>query len=77
VDTPPAGAARFAQCRPVYIEMPGWQQSTVGLKGYEQLPENARNYLDKVEQLCGAPVDIISTGPDREETIIQRHPFAE
>ena len=77
VDTPPAGADRFEQCRPVYIEMPGWQQSTVGLKDYADLPQPARNYLDKVEQLCGAPIDIISTGPDREETIVQQHPFAE
>ena len=77
VETPPAGADRFEECRPVYIEMPGWQESTVGIKEYEQLPEKARNYLKKVEQLCAAPIDIISTGPDREETIIQRHPFAE
>jgi len=75
VETPPAGADRFQQCRPVYTEMPGWQESTVGLKHYAELPENARNYLKKVEELCGTPIDIVSTGPDREETIVLRHPF--
>ena len=75
VDTPPVGADRFEQCEPVLIEMPGWKESTVGIRQYEDLPEAARNYLKKVEALCGAPIDIISTGPDREETMVLRHPF--
>ena len=75
VDTPPVGADRFEQCKPVYIEMPGWSESTVGAKSYDELPENARNYLKKVEELCGVPIDIISTGPDRAETIVLKHPF--
>ncbi len=75
VDIPPIGAERFGKCEPVYIEMPGWQESTVGAKDYEQLPQNARNYLRKIEEICGVPVDIISTGPDRDETITLRHPF--
>ncbi len=75
VDTPPVGADRFEQCEPVLIEMPGWRESTVGIRQYEDLPEAARNYLKKVEALCGAPIDIISTGPDREETMVLRHPF--
>ena len=66
---------RFAECRPVYEELPGWQESTVGVTEFDQLPENARNYLDRIEVLAGVPVDIISTGPDREQTIIKRHPF--
>ncbi len=76
VDTPPVGADRFAQCEPVYIELPGWKDSTVGVKSREALPENARSYLRKVEDLCEAPIDIISTGPDRAETIVLRHPFS-
>ena len=75
IDTPPVGADRFAQCEPVYIEMPGWKASTVGIKSADELPEAARNYLDKIEALCETPIDIISTGPDREETIVLRHPF--
>ena len=66
---------RFAECRPIYEELPGWQESTVGVTEFDQLPENARNYLDRIEVLAGVPVDIVSTGPDREQTIIKRHPF--
>ena len=66
---------RFAECRPVYEELPGWQASTVGITRYEDLPANARDYLQRIEELAGIPIDIISTGPDREQTIIKRHPF--
>jgi adenylosuccinate synthase len=75
VMTPPVGADLFEKCEPVFIEMPGWQESTVGVKSVDNLPQAARDYLAKVEELCDVPVDIISTGPDREETIIKRHPF--
>ncbi|MBU0499410.1 MAG: adenylosuccinate synthase [Gammaproteobacteria bacterium] len=75
VDTPPAGADRFAECRPVFIEMPGWKESTIGAKGLDELPKAARDYLAKVEELTGTPIDIISTGPDRAETLVLRHPF--
>jgi len=75
VSIPPAGADNFEACEPVYIEMPGWQESTVGLKQREQLPPAAIDYLQKIEQLCGVPIDIVSTGPDRAETIVLRHPF--
>ena len=75
IDTPPVGADRFEQCEPVFIEMPGWKESTVGMKTRDELPDNARAYLRKVEELCETPIDIISTGPDREETIVLRHPF--
>ncbi len=75
VTTPPVGADRFEECEPVYIEMPGWTESTVGVTDFAVLPVAARNYLAKVEALCDTPIDIISTGPDRKETIIRRHPF--
>ncbi|MFC1749712.1 adenylosuccinate synthase [Pseudomonadota bacterium] len=63
-------------CEPVYEEMPGWKDTTYGVKSYDQLPENARAYLARIEEIVGVPVDIISTGPDREETIVLRNPFA-
>ena len=66
---------RFADCRPVYEELPGWQASTVGITRYEDLPAKARDYLQRIEELAGIPIDIISTGPDREQTIVKRHPF--
>ena len=75
VDTPPVGADLFQKCEPVLIEMPGWSESTVGTRSMDKLPQAARDYLSKVEELCGAPIDIISTGPDREETLVRRHPF--
>ncbi|MEW7998460.1 MAG: adenylosuccinate synthase [Candidatus Thiodiazotropha endolucinida] len=75
VTSPPSGADRFAECEPVYIEMPGWQESTVGLTSFDQLPKAAKEYLKKIEELCDTPIDIISTGPDRIETIVRRHPF--
>jgi len=73
--TPPTGAEALEQCEPVYESMPGWSESTVGVKQLDQLPENARAYLKRIEEVTGAPIDIISTGPDRNETIILRHPF--
>jgi len=71
----PVVVDRFAECKPVYEELPGWQESTVGLTKLKDLPANARNYLARIEELAGVPIDIISTGPDREQTIIERHPF--
>ena len=66
---------RFAECEPVYEDMPGWQESTVGVTRFEKLPAKARDYLARIEELAGVPVDIVSTGPDREQTIIKRNPF--
>jgi adenylosuccinate synthase len=71
----PVGADELARCEPVYEEMPGWAGSTVGIKSFVKLPQAARNYLKRIEQVCEVPIDMISTGPDREETIVQRHPF--
>ncbi len=72
----PIAVDRFADCKPIYEQWPGWRESTVGLTSNEALPKKARNYLARIEELAGVPVDIISTGPGREETIIKSHPFA-
>ena len=73
--TPPVGAEAYAECKPVYEELPGWQESTLGIKVYEGLPVNARRYLERISEITNIPIDIISTGPDRNETIIIKHPF--
>jgi len=66
----------FDQLEPIYEELPGWSESTVGAKSLDALPENARRYIEFIENAIEVPVDIISTGPDREETITLRHPFS-
>lgn len=68
-------AEAFENVRPVYEELPGWKESTVGAKTLEALPANARAYIKRIEEVVGCPIDIISTGPDRDETIVLRHPF--
>ena len=73
---PPVDCEEFGAIEPIFQEMPGWSESTVGAKSLEELPEKARNYIAFLEQQIEAPIDIISTGPDRNETIILRHPFA-
>jgi adenylosuccinate synthase len=72
----PTDADSYIGLQPVYEEMPGWSESTLGAKSLEELPAAARAYIKRVEELVGAPIDIISTGPDRNETIVLRHPFA-
>ena len=74
-DILPVGADALAQCEPVYEEYPGWKDSTVGVKSFDALPAAAQVYLRRLEQLVGAPISIISTGPDRNETIIKVNPF--
>ncbi|HUN67842.1 MAG TPA: adenylosuccinate synthase [Burkholderiales bacterium] len=74
-DILPVGAEELALCVPVYEEMPGWRESTVGVKAHDRLPRAARDYLARIESLCGVPIDMISTGPERDETIVRRHPF--
>jgi adenylosuccinate synthase len=66
---------RFADCRPVYEDISGWSESTVGVTSESELPDNARQYLARIEEMVEVPIDIISTGPDREQTIVKRHPF--
>ncbi len=77
VDMLPVGAELISQCEPVYEVLPGWKTSTYGVRQYEALPEKARAYLKRLEELCHTRVDIISTGPDRDDTIVLTHPFAE
>jgi adenylosuccinate synthase len=75
IDIFPVGAEDAARCEPIYEEMPGWKESTVGAKSLAKLPATARAYINRIEALVGVPIDMISTGPDREETIVLRHPF--
>ncbi len=72
---PPLGADAYETCQPVYIDMPGWQESTAGVCKYEDLPANARAYLEKIETLAEIPIHMISTGPDRGDAVIKKHPF--
>jgi adenylosuccinate synthase len=75
IDILPMGADDISRCIPIYETLPGWTDSTVGMTRYEQLPFNARFYLQRIEQVTGVPIHIISTSPDREHTIMMRHPF--
>jgi adenylosuccinate synthase len=76
VSEPPMFVSDFAQVEPVYEEFPGWTESTVGITAYDKLPLNARRYLARMQEVAGVPIDIVSTGPDRTQTIVLRHPFA-
>jgi len=71
----PLGADAVAECMPVYEALPGWSESTVGAKTIDALPANARAYLARIEALTGVPIAMVSTGPDRDETILLHHPF--
>lgn len=75
IETTPLAADDWEGIEPIYESMPGWNESTFGVKDKAQLPQTALNYIKRVEELTGVPVDIVSTGPDRSETIILRHPF--
>lgn len=74
-DIPPVGAEAIARCEPVYEQHPGWEESTLGIREYSQLPEQAQAYLRRIGELTGTDIDIISTGPDRADTIVLKHPF--
>jgi adenylosuccinate synthase len=75
LEAPPVGADDLARCTPRFIEMPGWQESTVGAASLDALPHQARDYLARIEELGGVPIDIVSTGADRAQTLVVRHPF--
>ena len=75
VAEPPLSLEGYAGLEPVYEELPGWPDSTMGITEYARLPANARKYLERLESLVEVPIDIISTGPERDETILLRHPF--
>ena len=72
---PPLAVEGYAGLEPVYEELPGWSESTVGITDYAALPANARRYLERLQALVGVPIDVISTGPERDQTIVLRHPF--
>jgi adenylosuccinate synthase len=71
----PLSAEDYARCEPVLEFLPGWRESTVGITRLEDLPANARAYIWRIEELLGVPVTILSTGPDRHQTIVLEHPF--
>ena len=70
IQTPPSTIASLARCKPVFIEMPGWKEDISGCREFDELPENAKNYVRKLEEVTGTPVGMISVGPDRKQTII-------
>jgi len=69
------GADSLATCEPEYVELPGWQASTVGARRWDELPENARAYLRRIEEITEVPIDMVSTGAERDENIVLRHPY--
>jgi adenylosuccinate synthase len=73
--TPPLLSGDFAECTAVYEDAAGWKEPTVGITRYEDLPHNARRYLERLQELVGVPITIISTGPDRDQTIMRHNPF--
>jgi adenylosuccinate synthase len=75
VDVLPYGADRIELCQPIFEDHPGWSDSTYGVKSWEGLPKNAQAYLKRVEELVGVAIALVSTGPDRQETIVVHHPF--
>ncbi|GAA0753720.1 adenylosuccinate synthase [Ideonella azotifigens] len=75
IDILPLDADDIAACEPVYETFPGWEGSTFGITEWDKLPENARRYLERVQAHIGAPIDMVSTGPDRDHTILLRHPY--
>ena len=74
-DILPYGADRIAHCEPIFEDHEGWSESTYGVKSWGGLPKSAQVYLKRIESLVGTPIDLVSTGPDREETVVVRHPF--
>jgi adenylosuccinate synthase len=75
VDILPRGASQVAACEPVYETFSGWKESTIGITQWDALPKTAQDYLTRVQEVAGVPIDMVSTGPDRDETILLRHPF--
>jgi adenylosuccinate synthase len=75
IDILPLDADDVVACDPQFETFPGWQTSSFGVTQWDALPANARAYLRRIEALIGAPIDMVSTGPDREHTIVLRHPF--
>jgi adenylosuccinate synthase len=76
IDLLPLGADDIERCVPIYETLPGWSESTVGTTQFDALPPQARQYLRRIEETCGVPIHVISTSPDRDHTILLRHPYA-
>ncbi len=76
IDILPFGADQVQACQPIYEELPGWEGTTAGIREWSALPVNARRFLERLSELAGAPIAIVSTGPDRDDTILLRNPFA-
>lgn len=74
-DILPMGADEIERCTPIYETLEGWSESTVGVTQYDKLPINARLYLQRIEQVTGVPIHMVSTSPDRDHTIMMRHPY--
>jgi len=75
IDILPVGADEIERCVPIYEKLAGWTDSTVGVTDYDKLPVSARLYLQRIEQVTGVPIALISTSPDRDHTILLRHPY--
>jgi adenylosuccinate synthase len=76
IDILPMGADEIARCKPIYETIPGWSVSTVGVTEYAKLPPEAQHYLNRISATTGVPIHMVSTSPDRDHTILLRHPFA-
>jgi adenylosuccinate synthase len=75
IDLLPMGADEIARCEPIYETVPGWTETTVGVTELDKLPANARHYLNRIEEVTGVPIHVISTSPDRDHTILLRQPY--
>ncbi len=75
IDILPMAAEEIARCKPVYETIAGWSDSTVGVTEYDRLPENARRYLERIQEVTGVPIAMVSTSPDRDHTIMMQHPY--
>jgi adenylosuccinate synthase len=75
IDILPLDADDIVACKPIYDTFPGWTERTAGITQWDALPLNARRYLERVQEFIGRPIDMVSTGPDREHTILLRHPY--
>ena len=71
-DHPMSNISHLKHSQPIYEEMPGWKTGIAGIRKYEELPEACRNYVERLEELCGAPIDVVSTGPDRADVVVRR-----
>jgi adenylosuccinate synthase len=75
IDLLPMGSEEVTRCKPIFEKMTGWSGTTFGAQSWDALPPEARAYLHRIEEICEIPIDVISTGPERDETILRRHPF--